>query len=284
MIYFQEKSNRYYNLKEYTCQWCGNIFYKSRQKFCSKECSKQYLNQDEFKSKFSKTVSDARKKFLKENPDKHPWKKNTKFISKPCEQLKDFLKKNGYIFAEEYSPFLEKNFSVDIAFPDLKLGLEVNGNQHYNSDGQLRKYYQDRHDYFVANGWQLIELHYTLSYNHELVLDILTTNNIQKLNDYTKSYFDKKSVIIKRKQKRKQNNVKCNIRQKQPQLKIVSINYEVLLQRVDLLKNSGIDFSQFGWVSKAQKLLNLSHTSTRKFINKCSELFDFDFYKRKPYK
>ena len=270
MIYFQEKSNRYYKLKEYTCQWCGNIFYKSRQKFCSKECSKQYLNQNEFKSKFQKTVSDARKKFLNENPDKHPWKKNTKFISKPCEQLKDFLKQNGYIFVEEYSPFLEKNFSVDIAFPDLKLGLEVNGNQHYNSDGQLRKYYQDRHDYFVANGWQLIELHYTLSYNHELVLDILTTNNIQKLNDYTKSYFDTKSYIINQKEKQKQIT----------KLKNASINYEVLLQRVELLKNSDINFSQLGWVSKAQKLLNLSHTSTRRFVNKYSELFDFEFYKR----
>ena len=33
----------------------------------------------------------GRIKYLKENPDKHPWKKNDKFKSKPCEKFKKML-------------------------------------------------------------------------------------------------------------------------------------------------------------------------------------------------
>ena len=76
-------------------------------------------------------LSILRKKYLKENPDKHPWKKHNKFKSIPCEKLKIFLKENNISYVEEYSNF-DRYFSIDIAFPNEKIGLEINGNQHYD--------------------------------------------------------------------------------------------------------------------------------------------------------
>lgn len=118
-----------------------------------------------------KHISEKRKKFLQENPEKHPWKKNTKFISQPCEYLKKVLKENNISFEEEYQPLLpHRFFSIDIAFPDRKLGLEINGNQHYNANGTLKTYYQKRHDEIESNGWKLIEIHYNEVYKFDIKL------------------------------------------------------------------------------------------------------------------
>ena len=118
-------------------------------------------------------LSQKRKKYLHENPDKHPWKKNSKFTSEPCEFLKDKLSSMGISFIEEYQPMKTRFFSLDIAFPDQKIGLEINGHQHYNKDGSLKSYYQERHDLIMGEGWNLIEIPYNQVYNEEIMRKII---------------------------------------------------------------------------------------------------------------
>jgi len=114
-------------------------------------------------------LSKKRKEWLTKNPDRHPWKRNEKFVSIPCEKLKNDLKNEGVLFEEEFTPLPDRYFSLDIAFPEKKLGIEVNGEQHYNRDGTLRKYYQERHDLIESAGWKLLELHYKDCYNEDVV-------------------------------------------------------------------------------------------------------------------
>ena len=75
-------------------------------------------------------------------------------------------------FVEEYQPLKKRFFAIDISFPDKKLGIEVNGNQHYNSDKTLKKYYQDRHDLIVESGWTLIEIPYLEAFKDDTVKKI----------------------------------------------------------------------------------------------------------------
>lgn len=91
-------------------------------------------------------MSIKRKKYLNENPDKHVWKRSTKFKSVPSENLKSYLRSLDIEFVEEYNPLADRFFSIDIAFPNLMIGIEINGNQHYNKDGTLSSYYQERND------------------------------------------------------------------------------------------------------------------------------------------
>ena len=113
-------------------------------------------------------ISEARKKFLQEHPDKHPWKKSSKFKSKPCEELKQWLRDNNIDFEEEVSVVPGKNYSVDIAFPKAMLIVEVNGNQHYDLDKmELLPYYQKRHNEIEALGWEVLEVPYNQSYSEE---------------------------------------------------------------------------------------------------------------------
>jgi hypothetical protein len=120
-----------------------------------------------------KKVSEARIKWLQDNPDKHPWRSKGKFLSVPCEHLKKCLREEGLPFEEEYQPFPERFFSLDIAFPDKKIAVEVNGNQHYeivpNSTcpGLLKTYYLNRHRLLVAEGWTVLEVHYPEAFKEE---------------------------------------------------------------------------------------------------------------------
>ena len=47
-------------------------------------------------------ISIGRSKFLKENPDKHPWKNNNKFKSVPCERFKKMLLEKNILFLGSY--------------------------------------------------------------------------------------------------------------------------------------------------------------------------------------
>lgn len=134
------------------------------------------------KSFKGKTHSDNTKKILSEkrilwlnnNKDKHPWKNKDKFLSKPCEHLKTILIDNGFNFIQEFQPLDNRFFSIDIAFIDKKIALEINGNQHYTKNGKLKKYYLNRHKLIEKNGWKIIEIHYSKVYKHEYIKGLIT--------------------------------------------------------------------------------------------------------------
>ena len=111
-----------------------------------------------------KRLSEIRKNYLRENPDKHVWKRNDKFKSGPCEHLKEVLKERNIEFVEEFTPLIDRMFSIDIAIPDKKIAIEVNGQQHYNGS-ELAPYYQERHDLIEAEGWTIHEIHYSKVYS-----------------------------------------------------------------------------------------------------------------------
>ncbi len=118
-----------------------------------------------------RNMSEAKKKWNRENPDKvrEVFSKLSKAKSIPCEYLKEWLRAKDIQFVEEYLPMLEQGryYSIDIALPDRKIGVEVNGDMHYRHEGGLREYYQIRHDTIEAQGWKLYEIPRKLVYNPE---------------------------------------------------------------------------------------------------------------------
>ena len=156
---------------------------KYKEKIKSGEIMPSFLGKhhtDETKKK----LSEIRKKWLSNHKDEHVWKRNSKFKSIPCENLKKYLLSKGINFVEEYEPFDDNNYCLDIALPDKKIAIEVNGNQHYNDDGSLKEYYKNRHDFFTNNGWKIFEIHYTKCYN----IEIKDFNDILNLPIYDKNY------------------------------------------------------------------------------------------------
>jgi len=143
-------------------------------------------------------MSLKRKEWLKNNPDRHPWRNKDKHQSVPCQKVKDFLKSKNVLFVEEYAPEItERYFSIDIALPDKKIALEINGNQHYERDGNLKPYYQERHDLLENNGWIVYELHYSICFSLDKLQNLL--ENIQ--NNKSVSDFDYHNYIPTKKPK-----------------------------------------------------------------------------------
>jgi len=153
------------------------IFFKISQKNLKRAVNENKFKKIKRKQIFSdeskKIMSDKRKNYLKNNPDKHPWKNKNKYYSLPCEKIKKELIDNNITFIEEYQPLEDRFFSIDIAFPDKKIGLEINGNQHYNKDGTLKEYYQERHNLIQQNDWVIYEIHYSLAHSKEFLKTII---------------------------------------------------------------------------------------------------------------
>lgn len=238
------------------CKRCGKEHERKKSEYCCSKCGRKFS--EERKAQLSL----ARKKYLKDNPDKHTWK-NRSNKSVPCERVKEYLKNNNILFVEEWNPLDDRFFSIDIAFPDIKLGLEINGNQHYDSNGNLKEYYQERHDLIEKEGWKLIELHYSSCYNEKLILEIL---DIKEQPDYSEFFLKKKVNIL-------------------PKSLGVGVKNRMNGDRkwegyIDKVLNSGIDFSKFGWVKQVANILNI----TQQQVNRWMKRHLKDFYEKECYK
>jgi very-short-patch-repair endonuclease len=201
-------------------------------------------------------LSNMRKDYLSRNPDKRPWKKNTKFKSVPCENVKDHLKQKGIKFVEEYMPLTDRSFAIDIAFPDIKVGIEVNGNQHYTPDGKLHEYYQIRHDLITAAGWKLIQLHYSSCFDVKLIDSIIESYEQPSYDVYFSEQLARKTkyatikavALEKREQKVKERQDKANTK----------LNMII----------SSININQWGWQTKAAAILNMKPQKISKWMKK----------------
>lgn len=213
-----------------------------------------------------KQMSINRKLWLKQNPDKHVWKRNSKFVSIPCEKLKDFLREHDIEFVEEVTISKTRNFAVDILIPSKNLIIEVNGNQHYNVDGTLKKYYQTRHDHIISLGWHVIELHYTLVFDHNLVLNLING-------------FDIESQVLPFVLHEKKSRNKYGNRKEYNA--IAKSKYDEEQQKyIPIILNSEIEFSKFGWVGEVAKIIN----KTTQNVNAWMKRYMLDFYQENCFK
>lgn len=124
-------------------------------------------------------ISIKRKLFLKNNPDKHPWRKPNNFKSVPCSELKNWLISKNIQFVSEYTNHgvPDRHFSLDIAFPDKMAVIEVNGNQHYEKDGSLKIYYSERETLLKLAGWKIYQFHYTQCFKEKERQNLLDSIN-----------------------------------------------------------------------------------------------------------
>lgn len=179
------------------CCVCNKLFYVKRSHiterateffFCSRLCA------NNSPQGYRDIISKKRKEYLKNNPDKHVWKRADRFKSVPCESVKGYLKKNNIQFIEEITPSPNRSFSIDIAFPDKMIGLEINGAQHYERTGELKPYYLERHNHIESLGWKIYEIYYSLCFKEEYIIDIV--NKI--LNSENKIDFNYSKYISER--------------------------------------------------------------------------------------
>lgn len=242
-----------------------NITIKNLRTFVKKGLlnkEKWKLKKYEVKNETKKLISEGRTKWLRENPDSHPWKQKNK--SKPCETFKEFLISKDIFFEEEVLISKERLYSVDILIPEYSTVIEINGNQHYNSNGELKEYYKQRNDFIKSKGWIVHEIHYSVVYKLDLCEIIL--ENIKK-NIQIPFY------IKKKKEKKKYKN------REEYWKKRKEIKNEKYEQKLKLLKESNIEFNKTGWVKLASEILEVKNPG--KLLREIDPEFYKKCYKRK---
>ena len=209
-------------------------------------------------------ISISRKKFLKENPDKVPYKLNHKH--KETYPEKYF----GKILRGFISQYLIPGtlYCGDFVNPDNKLIIEIDGEQHY-VDAKMVKHDEKRYKKLTQLGWNVIRIRWreycklNMEERKEVVHDLLEhsidpTQKITKYSEYKEGL--EKEVKDKRIRERK----------------------EYLENRKKLILESGIDFGKFGWVKEVSKLFNISNNKGGNFIRKyMPEFYEERCFKRK---
>lgn len=130
------------------CLNCGKLH--KNKKFCSLNCANSYNNKFRIvKEETIKKISDSKKGKGHPHTDETKLKISQKRkeylrnhdnnwvnmkVSKPCEYLKNILREMNIFFIEELMVLNDRYFRIDIALPEYKIGIEINGNQHYKKN------------------------------------------------------------------------------------------------------------------------------------------------------
>jgi very-short-patch-repair endonuclease len=177
------------------CPYCGTSEFSSlalggHVVWCEQNPNRQQTIKKIKISNTGKSVSDATRekirkslgKFFAAN-DRNGWTnaKNKK-ESEPEKRFRVILQSLGLDFEQFYKPEDSKRqFRFDFAFPKEKIAIELNGKQHYNSDGSLKEYYQNRHNYLSSLQWNISEIYYSECFDDDNIRRILSLIYIDKL-------------------------------------------------------------------------------------------------------
>lgn len=188
-------------------------------------------------------------------------------------------------------PKIGRNFSIDIFIPKLKMGIEVNGNQHYDSCGQLTPYYQERHDIIEQGGIKLIELPYTSCYHEETLesIELLWRNwNLNCLLNSKICEFESRQqyYVMKRAELKRCKDAEVKARYDAARREgkvnsrgIIQSNKTSISQwnkYKALIEESNVDITKFGWVKKVSQITGLTKRQIRNTVRK----FDMTCFSR----
>ncbi len=217
----------------------------------------------------NKKISEKRKSYLRENRNKHNWSLYRREETSPESAFKNIINNYNVEVFQYYIPKeSEKNYEIDFAIPSLKLGFEIDGNQHYDDIGNLNEYNIKRNEYFKSLGWKIVNIHYLICFHIDKIKEIIDNaikRNDINLNKITYEIFNHRKIRkFEKEQKKEQREKEINLKNILHKNKIIELNR----YRIELLLISKIDLMKFGWVSKVASLWHVSPTQVRRLMNR----------------
>ena len=271
---------------QYTCQYCNKSWITTKdgatkhENHCKSNPNRIITVGHSHSEEMKHHLSEKRKEYLAAHPNEHVWKRHSKFASVPCNDLKEFLRSNSYSFIEEASIIPNRNFAVDICFPDKMIAIEVNGNQHYDTTTmELTSYYKERHDIIESFGWTVIEVPYNKAYSDEFRNSLCKLLDGVSVDIFAFNYkYECVNIHEKAAIKRKEHNdrlaaaSKNGTLDKNGKLSSNKIDTDELDRRKELILNSGVDLTKFGWVNKVTEITGLSKQVIYRTVNHFDDL------------
>ena len=164
-------------------------------------------------------------------------------------------------------------YFLDFAIIDLKLDIEIDGQQHFRNEEAIL-HDKIRNEYLISKGWKIYriawaELVQTPKEKIEHFLKFI--NNIDKESNH---YYIISDIVIK-------NIPKYGTRKNY----FIGKKAETDIKRkkyIDLILNSDIDFSKFGWVNKVAIIINQKTGKVKQWmLRSIPEFYNNKCFKRK---
>ena len=206
-----------------------------------------------------KKISESRKKYLFENPDKVPYKLNhSSKESYPEKYFTEVFKNEGI---EVIKSFYIGLYELDFCILDKKIDIEIDGSQHY-LDKKIVESDKRRNEFLEDDGWDIIRINW--SEYQKLNFDE-KKEYITNLKKYINDLINYKPTIIYKKNK---NYCKCGKEIYKKSKKCLTCNakdsrkverppYEKLLEEV----------KELGYTGTSRKY-NVSDNTIRNWIKK----------------
>jgi very-short-patch-repair endonuclease len=241
-----------------------------------------------------KKISEGRKKFLRENYQGSPSFYGLNLRKSHQEKLIELeLEKReikGWI-----SQYRNGTYTYDIAFPELKVDIEIDGGQHSTDSGIKRDRHRD--EWSISQGWRVLRIKASvIRYNVELaieeILKFIGPENLETRKNFNIDEFLKKKreedlkLKTEKREKRALNKItrikswnKETSNKRRPQ----KFFTERMIEDYKIkIMNSDINFSKFGWASKVSKILEISPQRVSSWmVRNLPEFYEKNCFKRK---
>jgi len=254
------------------CKWCNVEFNNGlklggHQRWCKNnpnydvyiEDSRKYNSGKILSKETRDKISISRTNYLIKNPDKVPYRLyHSSKISNPEKILKDLFEKNnikGWVYNLPFSIY-----SLDFAFPDLKIDIEIDGATHLQD--KVIKIDKKRDAILEQEGWKIIRFKASEIKNNVYLVFCKILENIKIEPNF--------EVVINKHIVEKKNLYENEIKEKiKAELKY---NKEKRSRSIEnnksIITNSSIDFKKYGWKSKISRLTGIKHQHIVKWMKK----------------
>jgi len=273
---------KYENFKIPKCSYCENeakynkgiIFRKT---CCSADClSKDRAGEHRKHNDLTKLkLSNTQKKLVIEG--KHNGWSINKDINRRSYPEKWFIKNvlekhnlyNKYTIKEKL-PF--HKYFLDFAIIDLKIDIEIDGQQHFRNTKTI-EYDRERDEFLLNHDWNVYRIAWLELKNNP---NDLINNFLEWINEnHTFRKYDINEVM-------NLLNPRCLIygSRKKYFENVIEKSYEKYKPIMEIIKNSNIDFSKYGWVKEVSSLTEIREQKVGKWMKRYLK----DFYEEKCFK
>lgn len=217
-----------------------------------------------------KKISESLKRAFSENRA-HGWantKQNKNGMSYPEIWFQDMLKNNNLDLNYEYNMQFFK-YKLDFAWPDKRICIEIDGSQHYTIKERAESD-KCKDELLKQFGWKVLRLKWgyiraNTKESIELIKKFLTNSG-----DITIPLYKTKNEISNEiREKCILDNVAIDINGHYNRRKVTKNELE---KRKQLILNSGIDLTKYGWVNKVSKITGLTKRMIYFVINNDKDL------------
>lgn len=225
-------------------------------------------------------ISNFRKKFLNENPDKVPYRlSHSSKESFPEKYFREWLQKEK-IFSER--EFQVKRYTLDFAWPEKGIYLEIDGHQH--SSESMISHDKERTEFLNNEGWVCIGRVYwpkfqsLLKDEKELFLENLKNSIIN--SETFKDFKSLKEIEEENKRLEREKMIENKQVDSLGRVNSLIVTEKEWGKRLEKILNSGVDFTKYGWKSLLEKETDLTRGQINLTIKKFKEKFENCFVRK----